>query len=89
VIARGGTIFPAEVKAGKSGSLKSLHQFLFQKEIKVAFRFDCNPPSRQELVPTIRVSGTGNQTGSVAFSLISLPLYAVEEMNRLCDQLSA
>jgi len=89
VIARGGKIYPVEVKAGKSGSLKSLQQFLLEKKSKRAFRFDLNPPSRQELEPSIRVSGTKDETGKVAFSLISLPLYAVEEISRLCDRLEA
>ncbi len=87
VIARGGKIYPVEVKAGKSGSLKSLHQYLFQKDCKVAFRFDVNPPSRQELETSIRISGTREEMGKIAYSLISLPLYAVEELYRLCEGL--
>lgn len=86
VIARNGRIYPVEVKAGKSGSLKSLHQYLQQKGSRFAFRFDLNPPGRQELEAAIRVSGTQNQTKQVSYSLISLPLYAVEEISRLCEQ---
>jgi hypothetical protein len=87
VIAQSGKIYPVEVKAGKSGSLKSLHQYLLQKDCRFAFRFDLNQPSRQELQASIRVSGTQNQTGQVTYSLISLPLYAVEEISRICEQI--
>jgi hypothetical protein len=41
---------------------------------KLAFRFDLNQPSRQELEQSVRVSGTQNQTDKVAYSLISLLL---------------
>ncbi|MDA3874041.1 MAG: ATP-binding protein [Kiritimatiellae bacterium] len=87
VIAWGGRIYPVEVKAGKSGSLKSLHQYIFHKNSQLAFRFDVNQPGRQELETTIRISGTREETGKVAFSLISLPLYAVVELSRLCERL--
>ena len=88
VITQGGKIYPVEVKAGKSGSLKSLHQYLLQKGSRVAFRFDLNQASRQEREQSIRVSGTQNKTAKVAYSLISLPLYAVEEFNRITAQTS-
>ncbi|MFU8847510.1 MAG: ATP-binding protein [Opitutales bacterium] len=85
VIARNGHIYPVEVKAGKSGSLKSLQQYLLNKGGKIAFRFDLNPPSRQDLAASVRLSGTERKTGQVAFRLLSLPLYAVEEITRLCE----
>ncbi len=89
VIARSSKVYPVEVKAGKSGSLKSLHQYLLQKKSKLAFRFDLNQPSRQELESSIRVSGTQKKMVKVAYSLISLPLYAVEEINRICEQIDS
>jgi len=33
-----------------------------------------------------RLSGTQNQTKQVSYSLISLPLYAVEEISRMSSQ---
>ena len=45
VISRGNLIVPIEVKACKSGSLKSLQQFVFRKRVALAVRFDLNPPS--------------------------------------------
>lgn len=89
VIAGSDKIYPIEVKAGKSGSLKSLHQYAFQKKSSVAFRFDLNPPGIQDVETSIRISGTREETGKVAFRLISLPLYAVEEISRLCEGLES
>ncbi len=88
VIASAGRIYPIEVKAGKSGSLKSLHQFLSQKDGHLGIRFDLNPPSLQELEASIRVSGTHKQTSSVNYRLLSLPLYAVEEIDRICERMT-
>jgi predicted AAA+ superfamily ATPase len=84
VIAVDGRIYPVEVKAGKSGSLKSLHQYVFEKQGQIAFRFDLNPPSSQQLSPALRIGGSKDETAHVHFELISLPLYAVEELSRLC-----
>jgi hypothetical protein len=73
VVARGPEIFPVEVKAGRSGTLRSIHQFVANKKTRVAVRFDLNPPNRQEVA------------AAATFDLISLPLYAVGELGRLLD----
>ena len=80
VIASGTRIFPVEVKSGASGSLKSLQQFAFTKNAKMAIRFDLNPPTLQQVEYTIR-TGSGNQ--QVCFTLLSLPLYGVQELERI------
>jgi len=82
VISRGDLIVPIEVKAGKSGSLKSLQQFIFYKEADIAVRFDLNLPAVQDVEHVIRTK-EGNRL--VAFKLISLPLYLVEELPRILD----
>lgn len=64
VVQLGTDILPIEVKAGKSGSLKSLHRFMTEKKAARALRFDLNPPSRQIL-----------RVGEVTSELVSLPLY--------------
>jgi hypothetical protein len=48
---------PVEVKSGVSGSLKSLHQFVAERELKHAVRFDLNPPSTQHICVQALVSG--------------------------------
>ncbi len=74
------TIVPIEVKAGKSGSLKSLLQFMYQKKMTEAVRFDLNVPTRQEVDHQIRQTSS-NKT--VSFSMLSLPLYLIEQLPRI------
>lgn len=74
VIVMEGKILPLEVKSGKSGSLKSLHQFVFTKNIDSAIRFDLNKHSVQSVKNKIIVQGDEQL---VDFSLTSYPLYAI------------
>ena len=80
VIGSGGLVLPVEVKSGASGSLKSLQQFVYSKDANLAIRFDLNPPSLQQVENIIRTA-KGNQT--VRYSLLSLPLYGVQELERI------
>lgn len=76
------TIYPVEVKAGKSGTLKSLHQFILEKGVDRAVRFDLNQASRQIITQPTRVKeGSEN----ISCELISLPLYAVGELPRILN----
>ena len=45
VIQQGSQILPVEVKAGKSGTLRSLQQFIYQKSVSLGIRFDLNRPA--------------------------------------------
>ena len=83
VIASGSEIIPVEVKAGKSGTLRSLHQFSAQGKSRRAVRFDTNPPNRQQITVEV-LDGSG--TREVSFELISLPLYAVGEVERVLEE---
>ncbi len=76
----GQVIVPVEVKAGKSGSLKSLQQFVHQKKVQVAVRFDLNIPSCQHVSHALRQT---KESVQVEFDLLSLPLYMVEELPRI------
>ena len=82
VISRGNIIIPIEVKAGKSGSLKSLQQFVHRKSPALTVRFDLNPPSLQKVQSKIRTKDGVQKTD---FNLLSLPLYSVEELARIID----
>lgn len=64
-----GRIVPVELKAGASGAMKSLHQFMFDKHLGLAVRCDSNPPS----VMTVAVKTT--QGDQVRYRLVSVPLY--------------
>ena len=70
-------IVPIEVKAGKSGTLKSLHQFAGARNIEKCLRFDLNTPSRQ----TVECSPPNLDTHK--FELTSLPLYMINQLNYL------
>ncbi|MCK4765766.1 MAG: ATP-binding protein [Candidatus Aminicenantes bacterium] len=73
-------IVPVEIKAGKSGSLKSLHRFIFEKKSGRAVRFDLNPPSVMRVSHKI---GSGGKVHEIGFSLLSLPIYMVEQLPRI------
>ncbi|MDO8273689.1 MAG: AAA family ATPase [Gammaproteobacteria bacterium] len=84
VIALNGRIVPIEVKAGATGSLKSLHQFMGEKLASeaspLAVRFDMNLPSRQTIQTRIK---KGEQVHDLQYELLSLPLYLVERLPAL------
>jgi predicted AAA+ superfamily ATPase len=77
VISNGQRVIPVEVKAGKTGTLKSLHYFLGEKQSCLGLRFNSDMPS------------ITNNTASLindrklSYHLISLPLYMVEQANRI------
>jgi len=78
VVSVGSEIIPIEVKAGKSGRLKSLHVFLKEKRRAFSLRFNTDIPS---LLNTSAVLTTGE---SMPYCLLSLPLYMVGQARRLC-----
>lgn len=82
VVALGGEMVPVEVKAGASGSLKSLHQFMGEKQARLAVRFDASLPGMQ--VIKTRISREKQQQ-EVSYPLVSLPLYLVERLGEVVD----
>lgn len=80
----GGRIVPIEVKAGRAGALKSLHQFAAEKRPDLAVRFDLAEPSLQ-MIEARAITGTG--ATPVRYRLLSLPLYLVERLPRIIDRL--
>ena len=77
IIASGRNVVPIEVKAGKTGTLKSLHVFLKEKHYKFAVRFNTDLPS----IGSFSISQTSGE-----FSLMSLPLYLVERLPELIEK---
>jgi predicted AAA+ superfamily ATPase len=75
LISVGPKIVPIEVKAGKTGTLKSLQSFLKEKEISFAVRFNANLPILQNADFSLP-----NTKG--IFQLLSLPAYMVEDVIR-------
>ena len=84
VISRGPLIVPVEVKSGRSGSLKSLQQFVTQKNIPLAVRFDLNPPGMQEISHSI---STAKGIKRANYKLLSLPLYLAEALPKVLDEI--
>lgn len=71
LICHGDKVVPVEVKAGKTGTLKSLRIFMAEKHSAVAVRFNALPPS------SVLQEG---------YQLLSLPLYLVGQTRRLLDE---
>ena len=83
VIAAGSRVVPVEVKAGATGSLRSLHQFIHEKSSGLALRFNADPPS------LLRDSRKLPDGTTVRFDLLSLPLYLVGQARRLIGEAAA
>ncbi len=79
LIQQGNRIVPIEVKAGKTGRLRSLQVFLQEKNASMSLRFNDDVPSCLE--STTSIAGKSPQP----FTLLSLPLYLVEQAERLLN----
>lgn len=73
-------IVPLEIKAGKSGTLKSLLEFVHLRGLSWGVRLDANVPRIQRVSHKRTKETSGACT---TFSLLSLPLYMVEQLPRL------
>ncbi|MGK5084436.1 ATP-binding protein [Bdellovibrionota bacterium FG-1] len=82
VWSEGGRVMPLEVKAGKSGSLRSLHQFMHEKKLKQAIRFDSSSPVKQQIDVEMM---TGKGRARARYNLESWPVYAVDQVFRPSD----
>lgn len=71
-------IVPLEVKAGSTGTLRSLHGFMQQKNLRMAVRINADYPS----MVLVNVRNSFNQ--EVSYQLLSLPFYLTEQVYRLC-----
>jgi predicted AAA+ superfamily ATPase len=71
VIAHENQVVPIEVKGGRTGSLKSLLEFMKEKKGKLAVRVNSDLPSRYRV------------DGAVNYELISVPFYLIEQLHRL------
>ena len=80
VTQHGNRVVPVEVKSGSAGSMKSLHQFMAEKRLNFAVRFNINQPS----VENIRVKTT--LAKPVSYRLLSLPIYLTERLGQLIEQ---
>lgn len=83
VIQHGSNAVPIEVKAVKTGSLKSLHLFMGLKKIAVALRINSDYPNKTNVAMK-------DHTGKVVkYSLLSIPFYLLGQIHRLLDETSS
>jgi len=82
VISCGWLRIPVEVKAGASGSLRSLFQFVLHHDVDLAVRFDLGLPSLQRVRHGVRQA---DGVAIVECDLLSLPLYLVGQLRRFVD----
>lgn len=72
-------IIPIEVKAGSTGTLKSLHQFMKEKQKTFAVRINSDYPS---ITPVQVKDASGNL---IEYTLLSLPFYLTCQLHRLIN----
>ncbi len=80
IIQYGNRIVPVEVKSGAAGSMKSLHQFMAEKNLDFAVRFNANLPALE----SIHVKTTLG--APVAYRLLTVPLYLAENLDSIIEQ---
>lgn len=79
VIQHESEIIPIEVKAGSTGTLKSLHLFMGLKKRPIAIRINSDYPSKTNVE-------TKDNLGNLAkYILISIPFYLSGQIHRLLD----
>lgn len=77
VIQHENQIIPIEVKAGTTGSLKSLREFVKEKKTPLAVRINSDKPS-------VVIAKIADQTTlALEYKLISLPFYLLGQVHRL------
>ncbi|MDO8928439.1 MAG: ATP-binding protein [Bacteroidota bacterium] len=75
-------IYPVEVKAGKTGTLKSMQMYLYEKKLDKGIRFNMDLPNKGQFKTKVNAPGTNAE---LSWNLLSLPLYMVSELKRLID----
>ena len=80
VISMGTKIIPIEVKAGRTGTLKSLQVFLNAKGQKMGVRLNSAPPTWYTANYALP------EMSDQSFELVSLPFYLVGQVRRLLEQ---
>ncbi|MCF8125083.1 MAG: ATP-binding protein [Desulfotignum sp.] len=70
-------IIPVEIKSGKAGSMKSLHQFMHDKGLDLALRINANLPAVEQ------ISIKTTKGDPVSYALISIPLYLAQQIDAL------
>jgi predicted AAA+ superfamily ATPase len=75
-------IYPVEVKAGKTGTLKSMQMYLYEKKLKDGIRFNMDLPNSGRFNTKMNIP---DKNVELSWTLLSLPLYMASELRRLID----
>lgn len=79
LVQHGSRVVPVEVKAGTTGTLKSLHHFMALRGIDFAVRVNADLPSLTGVDVKTTVGGPAR------YRLLSLPFYLIGQLHRLID----
>jgi len=79
LIQHGNKIIPIEVKAGSSGTLKSLHLLMESKKLDTAIRIHSNRAT------ITKVEHKNRDKKLIKYKLISIPFYLMGQIHRLLD----
>ena len=74
-------IVPVELKSGAAGAMKSLHQFVHERGLRLALRIDTNPPSVQDLAVKTTLGA------AVEYRILNLPGYLLWRTEELLTDL--
>lgn len=81
VIQHHNKVIPIEVKAGTTGTLKSLHYFMGIKKLNTAVRVNSGYPS------VVKVSMKDTLGNPINYQLLSIPFYLLGQIHRLIDSM--
>ena len=81
LISEGNSIIPIEVKAGKSGTLKSFHIFLKERQKDFAIRLNSD-----QLSLFSASTAVSDGKSNISYTLLSLQLYLVGQVRRLAKE---
>ena len=86
IVSNGGNIYPIEVKAGKTGKIKSLWKYIEEKQSKFIIKFDLME-RRERLSQVVHKLPANSQKGELSSNLIGLPLFEIENLNLYLDSI--
>lgn len=82
LITHGTKVIPLEIKAGKTGTLKSMHVFLYGKKSDFGIRLNMDRPSMGNFKARVRLKNTRDE---LDYTLMSLPLYLAGQLPRIVE----
>ena len=82
LVTHGSHVLPVEVKAGKTGTLRSLHVFLHEKKSDFGVRLNMDTPSMSRFTAHVRLKKSSVEH---EYTLLSLPLYLTGRLDRILE----